>query len=298
MSNLYDIRDPAFRTLIQINASLMTLSTGHLWTEGPVWVPAHQCLYFSDIPNQRIHRWTPDGEVTMFRDRSDFANGNTLDAQGRLITCQHGTRSVVRTEPDGSLTTLADSYEGKRLNSPNDVVEKSDGTVWFTDPTYGIMSNYEGYAATPEQAARCVFRLHPDTGALVAVAAGFNQPNGLAFSLDEKTLYVAESGRSHDPDVPAVLRAFDVTADNTLTNQRDFAQIEPGIPDGLRVDRRGNIWVSSADSVQCFAPGGQMLGRIRVPEVVSNLAFGGPRGTHLFITATSSVYALHVNAMC
>lgn len=297
MTELYDIRDPSFRSLIQINAGLMTLSTGHMWTEGPVWVPAHQCLYFSDIPNERILRWTPDGQVTTFRNRSDFANGNTLDRQGRLITCQHGTRSVVRTEHDGTRRTLTAEFAGRRLNSPNDVVEKSDGTIWFTDPTYGIMSNYEGNFAPSEQPANCVYCLDPATGTQSMVTDIFVQPNGLAFSPDEKTLYIAESGRSHDLEVPSVLRAFDVTTDNTLSRPRDFAQIEPGIPDGLRVDIHGNIWVSSADSVQCFDPSGRMLGRILVPEVVSNLTFGGPRNTHLFITATSSLYAVHVNAL-
>ncbi len=295
MTELYDIRDDRFRALLQMNVALTRLSSGHMWTEGPVWVPAHQCLYFSDIPNQRIHRWTPDGSVTVLRNSSGFANGNTLDRQGRLLTCQHGTRSLTRTDHDGTIETLADSFEGKPLNSPNDVVVKRDGTVWFTDPTYGIMGNYEGNRATPEQDGRHVFRYDPEIRALTVVARGFAQPNGLAFSPDERVLYIAESGRSHDASVPAVVRAFDVDDDNGLGAGRDLLTLEPGLPDGLRVDVHGNLWVSSADSVQCFDNTGILLGRILVPEVVSNLTFGGPRKTQLFITATTSVYGIHLN---
>lgn len=295
MTKLYDIARPEFNALVLHNAGLTQLSTGHMWTEGPVWVPAHQCLYFSDIPNELILRWTPDGAVTPLRKRSDFNNGNTLDLQGRLVGCQHGTRSVVRTEHDGTISTLAHSFNGKRLNSPNDVVVKSDGSIWFTDPTYGIMGNYEGYRATPEQPLKNVFRLDPDTGAIESVCSDFCQPNGLAFSPDESVLYVSESGGSHDEDVQRIVRAFDVIDGKTLTNSRIFATVSAGLPDGIRVDALGNLWSSSADSVQCFNQQGELLGRILVPEVVSNLTFGGPRNTHLFITATTSLYAIHVN---
>ncbi|WP_417408119.1 SMP-30/gluconolactonase/LRE family protein [Hoeflea sp.] len=295
MTGLYDVIRPEFNALVLQNVGLMKLSSGHMWTEGPVWVPAHQCLYFSDIPNQRILRWTPDGSVTPLRNSSNFTNGNTLDAQGRLVSCQHGTRSVVRTEHDGSISTLAHSFNGKRLNSPNDVVVKSDGSIWFTDPTYGIMGNYEGNRAVPEQPLKNVFRLDPDSGEIDSVVSDFCQPNGLAFSPDESVLYVAESGRSHREDIPAVVRAFDVQGGRTLANPRVFATVSAGLPDGIRVDAFGNLWVSSADSVRCFSSEGELLGRILVPEVVSNLTFGGPRNTHLFITATTSVYAIHVN---
>ncbi|WP_339762696.1 SMP-30/gluconolactonase/LRE family protein [uncultured Hoeflea sp.] len=295
MTGLYDVIRPEFNALVLQNVGLTKLSSGHMWTEGPVWVPAHQCLYFSDIPNERILRWTPDGSVTPLRNSSNFTNGNTLDAQGRLVSCQHGTRSVVRTEHDGSILTLAHSFDGKRLNSPNDVVVKSDGSIWFTDPTYGIMGNYEGNRAVPEQPLKNVFRLDPDSGELDSVVSDFCQPNGLAFSPDESVLYVAESGRSHQEDIPAVVRAFDVQGGKTLANSRIFATISAGLPDGIRVDALGNLWVSSADSVRCFSSEGELLGRILVPEVVSNLTFGGPRNTHLFITATTSVYAIHVN---
>ncbi|OSQ44226.1 SMP-30/gluconolactonase/LRE family protein [Thalassospira sp. MCCC 1A01428] len=295
MNGPYEIFDNRFRDLVLLNVSLRKLSGGHLWTEGPVWFPAHQCLLFSDIPNQKIYRWMCDGTVNVFRDHSSFANGNTRDAQGRLISCQHGTRSVTRTEHDGTITVLADQFEGKPLNSPNDVVVKSDGSVWFTDPTYGILSDYEGYKSTPEQRHHNVFRLDTVTGELASVAHDFAQPNGLAFSRDEKRLYVAESGQSHDDTVPSVIRVYDVVGGNRLENGRDFAAIEPGLPDGFRVDCHDNVWTSAADGVHCLDANGVLLGKILVPETVSNLTFGGPRDNELLITATTSVYAIHVN---
>jgi gluconolactonase len=295
MNAPYEIVDSRFRELVLANVSLRKISSGHLWTEGPVWFPAHQCLLFSDIPNRKIYRWMCDGSVNVFRENSNYANGNTIDGQGRLITCQHGTRSLTRTEHDGNITCLVDRFEGKRLNSPNDVVVKSDGSIWFTDPTYGILSNYEGYKATPEQNSHNVFRLDPESGLISLASDAFTQPNGLAFSKDEKRLYVAESGASHDDSVPAVIRVFDVGADNSLGNGRDFARIDKGLPDGFRVDCYDNVWSSAADGVHCFDPDGNLLGKIWVPETVSNLTFGGPRGNELLITATTSVYAIHVN---
>lgn len=291
----YEIVDKRFRELVLANVGLRKISSGHLWTEGPVWFPAHQCLLFSDIPNRKIYRWMCDGSVNVFRENSNYANGNTIDGQGRLITCQHGTRSLTRTEHDGNITCLVDRFEGKRLNSPNDVVVKSDGSIWFTDPTYGILSNYEGYKATPEQNSHNVFRLDPESGNIWLASDAFTQPNGLAFSKDEKRLYVAESGASHDDSVPAVIRVFDVGADNSLGNGRDFARIDKGLPDGFRVDCHDNVWSSAADGVHCFDSDGNLLGKIWVPETVSNLTFGGPRGNELLITATTSVYAIHVN---
>ena len=296
MMEPYEIADTRFRDLILGNVALRKISSGHLWTEGPVWFPAHQCLLFSDIPNQKIYRWMCDGTVNVFRENSNFANGNTRDRNGRLITCQHGTRSVTRTEHNGDITTLADRFDGKRLNAPNDVVVKSDGTVWFSDPTYGILSDYEGFKSPPEQAHRSVFRLDPDTGELTQVATDFTQPNGLAFSADEKFLYVAESGASHDDTVPAVIRVYDVDGDNMLQDGRDFATVDQGLPDGFRVDCHGNVWTSAKDGVHCFDATGKLLGKILVPETVSNLTFGGARGNELLITATTSVYAIHVNS--
>ena len=292
----YQILDDRFRDLVLPNVRLRKISGGHLWTEGPVWFPAHQCLLFSDIPNQKIFRWMCDGSVNEFRDHSDFANGNTRDTNGCLVTCQHGSRTVTRTEHNGKITTLADGFEGRRLNSPNDVVVKADGSIWFTDPTYGILSNYEGYKATPEQEFNNVFRLEPETGIVESVAQDFRQPNGLAFSNDEKLLYVTESGSSHDATIPAVIRVYDVVGESALGNGRDFAEIDNGLPDGIRVDCYGNVWSSAADGVHCFDPGGKLLGKVLVPETVSNLTFGGARGNELMITATSSVYAIHVNS--
>lgn len=292
----YQVLDRRFRDLVLPNVRLRKISGGHLWTEGPVWFPAHQCLLFSDIPNQKIFRWMCDGSVNVFRENSDFANGNTIDFNGRLITCQHGTRSVTRTEHNGAITTLADGFEGRRLNSPNDVVVKSDGSIWFTDPTYGILSNYEGYKATPEQKYNNVFRLDPETGTLASMTSEFHKPNGLAFSNDEALLYIAESGSSHDEAIPAVIRVYDVVDGNRLENGRDFAKIDQGLPDGIRVDCYGNVWSSAADGVHCFDPTGVFLGKILVPETVSNLTFGGARGNELLITATTSVYAIHVNS--
>ncbi|MFN0116633.1 MAG: SMP-30/gluconolactonase/LRE family protein [Paracoccaceae bacterium] len=291
----YEIRDPRFAHLIQASAAVERIATGFRWAEGPVWFPALGCLLFSDIPNNRMLRWTEDGRCGTFRAASDYANGNTRDREGRLLTCHHGSRSVVRTEHDGTRTVLAASFGGKRLNSPNDLVVKSDASVWFTDPTYGILSDYEGYQAAPEQAKNRVYRIDPASGTIASVCEDFVQPNGLAFSPDEGTLYIAESGSSHDPSVPPVIRAYPVAGDR-LGPGRDFAMIDKGLPDGFRVDREGRVWTSADDGVHVFAPDGTLLGKIRVPETVANVTFGGARGNRLFITATSSVFAVFVNA--
>ena len=291
----YETIRPEFGDLIHANLRLAQISTGHSWTEGPVWFPAHNTLLFSDIPNQRMYRWNKEGGPSVFRAASDFANGNTRDGQGRLVTCQHGTRSVTRTEHDGSRTVIADSFNGKRLNSPNDVVVHSDGSTWFSDPTYGILSNLEGHKAEREQPGNFVYRVDPDDLSLTPVADGFTQPNGLAFSRDETRLYIAESGSSHDNSVPSILKAFDAAPDGTLSNPRVFAEIDNGLPDGFRVDRYDNVWCSAEDGVHVFAPTGDLLGKVYVPERVANLTFGGERGNVLFITATTSVYSLFVN---
>lgn len=288
--------EPSFSNLVHPTAKLEQIATGFTWTEGPVWFGDHDCLLFSDIPSQRMMRWSESTGVSVFRQPSYFNNGNTRDKVGRLIGCRHGTRDVVRTEIDGSLTVLASTYEGKRLNSPNDVVVSSDGAIWFTDPTYGIMSSFEGYRAEPEQSARNVFRLDPATGDLRAVVSDFHQPNGLAFSLDERRLYIAESGLSHDPDVPPVIRQFDVDG-ATLTDKGVFCSLDAGFPDGFRFDTSGNLWTSAGDGVHCFAPDGTLLGKILIPEQVSNLCFGGTHRQRLFITATTSVFSIFVDAI-
>ena len=294
---LYQIDDPAFAPLINGSAALDLLFTGCRWAEGPVWFDDLQCLLFSDIPNQRILRWAADatgsGAVSTFRQPSQFANGHTRDRQGRLVSCEHGRRRVVRTEADGSLTVLADLYDGKKLNSPNDVVVHSDGSIWFTDPTYGILSDYEGYRSEPEQPIRGVYRIDPSTGAIACVIDDFIQPNGLAFSPDEQTLYIADSGTNPDGTTPRHIRAFTVNA-GRLTDDRVFAQIDAGVPDGIRTDTAGNLWSSAADGVHCLAPDGRRLGKILVPEPVANLTFGGPRRNRLFITATTSLYAIYL----
>ncbi|WP_417710998.1 SMP-30/gluconolactonase/LRE family protein [Roseibium aggregatum] len=295
-SSPYQIDDPRFTALIQKNARLRQLATGFEWTEGPVWFADQQLLLFSDIPANRMMRLTLDGQVSTYRQPSDYANGNTRDRQGRLVSCQHGTRSVTRTELDGSLTVLADRYQGKRLNSPNDVIVQSTGAIWFTDPTYGIMSDYEGFLAEPEQTARNVYRIDPATGEVEAMITDFTQPNGLAFSADERVLYVAESGSSHDPDIPSVIRAFKLDDTGRILSDEVFATIDRGLPDGMRVDAAGHLWSSASDGVHCFHPDGTRLGKILVPEVVANLCFGGVRGNRLLITATTSVYEIAVNA--
>ncbi|MEW4460323.1 SMP-30/gluconolactonase/LRE family protein [Roseibium algicola] len=295
-SSPYQIDDPRFRNLIQKNARLRQLATGFEWTEGPVWFADHQHLFFSDIPANRMMRLTLDGQVSTYRQPSDYSNGNTRDRQGRLVSCQHGTRSVTRTELDGTRTVIADSYQGKRLNSPNDVIVQSTGAIWFSDPTYGILSDYEGYTAEPEQAARNVFRVDPTTGEVEAMITDFTQPNGLAFSADESVLYVAESGSSHDAGVPSVIRSFKLDDTGRILSDDVFATIDRGLPDGMRVDIAGNLWSSASDGIHCFHPDGTRLGKILVPEVVSNLCFGGVRGNRLLITATTSVYEIAVNA--
>jgi gluconolactonase len=293
--SIYETRDPRFRALIQPSARLDLLGTGLRWAEGPVWFPAHQALYLSDIPNDRIMRWTEGTGLTVFRQPANYTNGHTRDREGRLVSCSHGLRAVIRTEHDGSITVLASSHRGRRLNSPNDVVVARDGAVWFSDPTYGILSDYEGYEAAPEQETTAVYRIPPGGGEPERVITGFVQPNGLAFSPDGSRLYVAESGSSHDTAVPSLLRVFDVDI-GQVGSAREFARIDRGLPDGLRVDVKGHVWCSAGDGVHVFHPDGTLLGKILVPETVANLCFGGPRGNRLFIAATTSVYAVFVNA--
>ncbi|CDZ58502.1 SMP-30/gluconolactonase/LRE family protein [Neorhizobium galegae] len=293
-TSIYEIHDEAFRQLIVGSAALEELYSDCRWAEGPVWFADLNCLIWSDIPNQRMMRWAPEGGVSVFRSPSNFVNGNTRDRQGRLVSCEHGGRRVTRTEIDGSITILADRYQGKRLNSPNDVVVRSDGSVWFTDPTYGIKSDYEGYRAEPEQDTRNVYRLDPVSGDLEAAVTDFGQPNGLAFSPDETKLYVADSASSHDIKAPRHIRVFDVVDGRRLSNDRIFCSLDNGLPDGFRVDVKGNVWTSAGDGVHCFSPDGVLLGKILVPQTVANLTFGGPRRNRLFITATKSLYSVFV----
>ena len=285
--------DERFRSLALPNAWLQRYCGGMMWAEGPVYFADLDLLLWSDIPANRLMRLTGDS-VTEFRSPSNFSNGNTLDFQGRLVSCEHGTRRVTRTEIDGSITVLADSYRDRRLNSPNDVVLKSDGSIWFTDPDYGILTGYEGYRAEREQDGCHVYRVDPVTGDISVAADDFARPNGLCFSPDESTLYVSDTSASHDPGGNHHIRAFDVDGSGRLRNPRLFAEVAPGLPDGFRVDEYGNIWTSCAEGVHCYSPAGELLGKILVPEAVSNLTFGGPRRNRLFITASTSIYSLYV----
>ena len=283
-----------FRPYVVGNARLETLHTGMRWAEGPVWFADSGCLLLSDVPSNRILRWVEGQGASVYREPSNHANGNTRDRQGRLLTCESGGRRVVRTELDGRQTVLADRYLGKRLNSPNDIVVKSDDTVWFTDPDYGILSDFTGKKAPSEIGACHVFRVDPRAGELRSVCGDIVKPNGLAFSPDELVLYVADSGASHDLDGPHHILAFDVSDDGSLRNRRVFAVIDAGIPDGFRVDVDGNVWTSAEDGVHCIAPDGELLGKVRVPETVANVAFGGPKRNRLFIAAATSLYAVYV----
>jgi len=265
------------------------LHTGCRWTEGPAYFPAGRYLVFSDIPNDRILRWDETtNTVGVFRQPAGYANGHTVDRQGRLVSCEQGPRRVTRTEHDGSVTVLADNWDGKRLNSPNDIVERADGSLWFTDPSYGIDTSYEGYQADSEIGACYVYRLDPASGELRVVADDFNRPNGLAFSADERTLYIVDSRRQQ-------MRTFQVTDDSTLTGGEVFATCGAGNFDGIRLDASGRIWAAAADGLHCFDPDGTLLGKLHIPEVVANFTFGGPKRNHLFICATSSLYAILVN---
>jgi gluconolactonase len=277
-------------------AKVERLATGFRWAEGPVWLGDARSLVWSDVPGNCMYRWDEEtGRTTVFRGPSGNANGNTRDRRGRLLTCEHGVRRVSRTEYDGRVTTLMDRFEGKRLNSPNDIVCKSDRSIWFTDPSFGILGNYEGAKAEPELPTN-VYRLDT-SGKATVVAEGINQPNGLAFSPDEKILYIVES-RS----VPRKILAYDVVDGRTLANRRVLIDAGPkGTPDGFRVDVDGNLWCgwgmgeANLDGVHVFNPAGRLIGRIDLPERCANVCFGGVHRNRLFMAATTSVYALYVN---
>ncbi len=298
--NEYEIIEGKFGRLIGGNMRLRQLWTGAAWTEGPVYFRDGDYLLFSDIPNDRIMRFVPDlsgleGTVSVFRQPAHHTNGHTRDNEGRLVSCSHGARCVFRTEFDGTVTTLVDRFEGKRLNSPNDVVVKSDGTIWFTDPPYGILSDLEGNKGEQEYGGAHVFRLDPRDGSLAAVATDFVKPNGLAFSPDETFLYIADTGASHDPQGPRHIRKFDVRDDHSLGGGEVFAICHNGLFDGFRLDTEGRIWSSAGDGVHCFDVDGTLLGKIHVPEVVSNVCFGGKKRNRLYICGTTSLYAIYLN---
>jgi len=290
--SFFESHDPAFDRFVMGNAPVKQLATGFDWVEGPVWFGDAGCLLFSDIPNNRILRWTPADGISTYRAPSNYANGHTRDRQGRLISCEHGTRRVTRTELDGTITVIADQFDGKPLNSPNDVIVARDGGIWFSDPHYGIKTNYEGFAAEEEN-ARVVYRADPETGELAQMVMDMNCPNGLAFSPDESLLYVADTGRMYSDDAQHI-RVYDIE-NGAAVNGRHFRTIDVGCSDGFRVDTDGNIWSSAGDGVHCIAPNGKLLGKILVPELVSNVCFGGRAKHELYITATTSVYRVVLN---
>jgi len=291
-----EVLDSSFARYRLASAAVDRLATGFRWCEGPVWFGDGRYLLWSDIPNDRIMRWDEEtGAVGVFRKPSNYANGNTRDRRGRLVTCEHGGRRVTRTEYDGAITVLADRHEGKRLNSPNDVVVKSDGSIWFTDPPFGILGNYEGARAEPELPQN-VYRIDGDTGALTVAAADIRGPNGLCFSPDESTLYLVESRAAPN----RLILAYDVVDGIRLADGRTLIDAGPGTPDGLRCDVDGNLWCGwgmgsdELDGVVIYNPDGRLIGRIRLPERCANLCFGGRLRNRLFMAASQSVYALYV----
>lgn len=291
----YEILDPRFRSMVLPNAPLEKLADGFRWLEGPAWFADLQCLLFSDIPNDRVMRWTASGGVSVFRQPSRFANGHTRDREGRLVGCLHGGRAIVRTELDGTITTLVDRFEGKRLNSPNDVVVKSDGTIWFSDPPYGIQTDYEGGKRVSELPAN-LYRFDPRNGSLDVMAGNIAGPNGLCFSPDEKRLYVSDTGIQFEPDSKHGIRVYEVGGNGeSLGNGRDFQVTTAGHADGIRCDEDGNIWAAVGDGVHCIAPDGTLLGRIKVPGAVSNLCFGDRHYSRLFLCASQTLYAIWIN---
>ena len=292
-----EVLDKRFRR--QGNAAIERIATGFRWAEGPVYARDGGYLLWSDIPNNRIMRWLEeDGHVSVFRANSNYSNGNTRDHEGRLVTCEHDTRRVTRTEHDGSITVLADRHDGKRLNAPNDVIVDRSGAIWFTDPGYGIDGEYEGHKAEFELPAN-VYRLDPASGALAVMVDDFTRPNGLALSPDERRLYVVDSGITHGG--PSHIRVFDVI-DGACCNGRIFAEdFAPGFTDGLRVDAGGNVWCSMGwadpgeDGVRCYTPDGALIGKVHLPESCANLCFGGRKRNRLFMAASTSVYALYLD---
>lgn len=290
----FEIVDPAFAGYTLPNAGLEKLADGFRWLEGLVWMGDWNCLLFQDLPRNRIMCWSETLGVSIYREPSNYANGQTRDRQGRLISCSHRGRCLYRTEHDGRVVTLVDRHEGKRLNAPNDVAVKSDGTIWFSDPLHGISNDYEGGRQQSEQPA-ALYHFDPATAEIAVAAGDVDGPNGLAFSPDEKKLYVAESGVQTEPNPEQFIRVFDVADDNSLSGGAIFHKIQPGYCDGLTVDEDGNVWSSAADGVHCIAPDGHLMGKIRIPYRVSNLTFGGIDRNRLFIGGSHTLYSIFLD---
>ena len=290
----FEIREPRFAHYVLANAPLEQLADGFRWIEGLVWMGNAGCLLFQDLPRNRTMRWIEDAGVSVYRAPSGYANGQTRDCQGRLISCSHRERCLFRTELDGSITRLVDRHDGRRLNSPNDVAVRSDGTIWFTDPLYGIQTDYEGGRQVSEQPP-ALYRFDPGTGEINVAAGDFDGPNGLAFSPDERRLYVAETGDQTTDNPKQYIRVFDVDAAGILSGGDIFHKIEPGYADGLCVDEDGNLWSSAGDGVHCIDPDGRLLGKVLVPHRVSNLTFGGACRNRLFIGGSHTLYAIFLN---
>ena len=295
-----EVVDPRFAKYIVGNAAVERLFTGTRWAEGPVWFGDGRYLLFSDIPNNRMLRWLEDtGEVSVFRSPSNYSNGNFRDREGRLLTCEHDSRRLTRTEHDGTITVLMDSYQGKKLNAPNDLAAHSDGAIWFTDPGYGIMSNYEGHKASFELPA-VVYRLDPKTREVTVVATDMDKPNGICFSPDEKLLYIVDTGAPKHPKDPHQIRVYEVVDGVRLKNGRMFVDMSPGNSDGIRCDVDGNVWSAAGwgpeiyNGVHVFAPDGTLIGKIHLPETCANLCFGGAKKNRLFMAASQSLYAVYV----
>jgi gluconolactonase len=292
MKSDVEVIDARFRELIGESPTLEKHWSGAEWSEGPVYLPKDNVVVWSDIPNNRMLRFDPSlGETAVYREPSNYSNGNSIDRQGRMVTCEHLTHRITRTEPDGIVTVLVDSYQGRKLNSPNDLVVKSDGTVWFSDPPYGILSNREGNQRESELDGNYLFRFDPATNDLEIASDALDRPNGLAFSPDETVLYVADSG------APSNMVAFNVAADGrTLANRRVFATIRPGIADGFRCDVLGNVWTSAHDGVHCLTPDGETIGKILVPEQrTANCTWGDPDWRRLYIAGDTSLYSIRLN---
>ena len=290
----FEILDERFKRSVKVDEPIERLWSDGKWTEGPVYSPAFRSLIWSDIPNDRQLRWDELTGVTgvLQSGFGRYTNGSAMDRQGRIVSCEHGNRRVVRTEHDGSTTVLAEEFLNKRLNSPNDVVVRSDHSIWFTDPAYGIETDYEGFEADQEQDGEHVYRIDPKSGECTRVADDFACPNGLAFSLDETQLYIADSGGTRYPSGEHHIRRFNVDDSGRLSGGEVFAECTNGVFDGFRLDNRGRLWTSARDGVHCYEPDGQLVGKINIPEEVSNLCFGGVKRNRLFITASTSIYSV------